>query len=198
MRPSCYWEEAVDQPFKLFLPTGNAQMKLNDTCSFYRLIGTECSFSLLSSSELDTRLRFLEDWRARSVFPCWNSLSRSFVWLNFISFRGAVTSGVCSCWFYQENDNHKSGENIHGHKIWEKKQKDCLANWKWYLNYLMCRIALLFWKEIIWYKFSFVMISLVNHKAFWGTYEGITTFYCKELAIVLESENNSHNCKLHP
>ena len=41
------------------------------------------------------------------------------------------------------------------------------------------------------------MISLVNHKAFGGTYEGITNFYCKELAIVLESENNSHNCKLH-
>ena len=61
----------------------------------------------------------------------------------------------------------------------------------------MCRIALLFWKGIIWYKFSFVMISLVNHKAFGGTYEGITNFYCKELAIVLESENNSHNCKLH-
>ena len=48
-----------------------------------------------------------------------------------------------------------------------------------------------------WYKFSFVMISLVNHKAFGGTYEGITTFYCKELAIALELENNSHNCKLH-
>lgn len=61
MRPSCYWEEVVDQPFILFVSTGNAQMKLNDTCSFYRLIGTECSFSLLSSSELDTRLRFLED-----------------------------------------------------------------------------------------------------------------------------------------
>ena len=60
MRPSCYWEEVVDLLI-LFVLTGNAQMKLNDKSSFYRLIGTECSFSLLSSSELDTRLRFLED-----------------------------------------------------------------------------------------------------------------------------------------